>query len=89
MRNFVLSIVSAAIAVLGTALAAADPVIGLVGMNGRRPGGKFSGDAVEVKFEVRSPSGLPVDQVEALIDGLWSKRGAWRLPRTRRAERGR
>ena len=31
--------------------------------------GKFSGDAVEVMFTVRSPSGLPIDRVDALIDG--------------------
>ena len=31
--------------------------------------GTFSGDSVEVTFSVRSPSGLPVDRVDALIDG--------------------
>ncbi|MFZ0207449.1 MAG: WD40 repeat domain-containing protein, partial [Roseiarcus sp.] len=31
--------------------------------------GKFSGDAVEVMFTVRSPSRLPIDRVDALIDG--------------------
>ena len=31
--------------------------------------GKFTGDSVEVMFSVRSPSGLPLDRVEALIDG--------------------
>jgi hypothetical protein len=33
------------------------------------PGARFSGDAVEVSFTVRSPSGLPIDGVQALIDG--------------------
>jgi len=32
-------------------------------------GGKFSGDSVEVTFSARSPSGLPIDRVDALIDG--------------------
>jgi WD40 repeat protein len=32
-------------------------------------GDLVSGDAVEVEVEVRSPSGLPVDRVDALIDG--------------------
>jgi hypothetical protein len=32
-------------------------------------GDLVSGDVVEVKVEVRSPSGLPVDRVDALIDG--------------------
>ena len=31
--------------------------------------GKFTGNSVEVAFSVRSPSGLPVDRVDALIDG--------------------
>jgi WD40 repeat protein len=31
--------------------------------------GKFSGDTVEVMFTVRSPSRLPIDRVDALIDG--------------------
>ena len=31
--------------------------------------GKFSGDTVDVTFKVRSPSGLPIDRVDALIDG--------------------
>ena len=31
--------------------------------------GKFSGDSVEVTFTVRSPSGLPIDRVDTLIDG--------------------
>ena len=31
--------------------------------------GKFTGDSVEVAFSVRSPSGLPIDRVDALIDG--------------------
>ena len=31
--------------------------------------GRFTGDSVEVTFSVRSPSGLPVDRVDALIDG--------------------
>src|SRR5277367_3484711 len=31
--------------------------------------GKFTGDSVDVTFSVRSPSGLPVDRVDALIDG--------------------
>ena len=35
----------------------------------RRRARRFSGDAVEVSFTVRSPSGLPIDGVEALIDG--------------------
>ena len=30
---------------------------------------RFSGDSVEVTFSVRSPSGLPIDGVQALIDG--------------------
>jgi hypothetical protein len=33
------------------------------------PGARFSGDSVEVTFTVRSPSGLPIDGVQALIDG--------------------
>lgn len=32
-------------------------------------GGVASGDSIEVKVEVRSPSGLPIDRVDALIDG--------------------
>jgi WD40 repeat protein len=31
--------------------------------------GKFSGDSVEVTFSVRSPSGLPIERIDALIDG--------------------
>jgi WD40 repeat protein len=31
--------------------------------------GRFTGDSVEVTFSVRSPSGLPVDRIDALIDG--------------------
>ena len=31
--------------------------------------GKFSGDSIEVTLSVRSPSGLPIDRVDALIDG--------------------
>ena len=33
------------------------------------PGARFSGDSVELSFTVRSPSGLPIDGVQALIDG--------------------
>jgi WD40 repeat protein len=33
------------------------------------PGAKFSGESIEVSYSVRSPSGLPVDGVQALIDG--------------------
>jgi WD40 repeat protein len=33
------------------------------------PGAKFSGETIEVSYSVRSPSGLPVDGVQALIDG--------------------
>ena len=32
-------------------------------------GARFSGDTIEVAVAVRSPSGLPVDRVDALIDG--------------------
>ena len=32
-------------------------------------GASFSGDTVDVAFEVRSPSGLAVDRVDALVDG--------------------
>ena len=42
------------------------PVVAIVAP---APGGRFSGDAVEVSFTVRSPSGLPIDGVQALIDG--------------------
>ena len=31
--------------------------------------GKFTGDAVNVSFKVRSPSGLAIDRVDALVDG--------------------
>ena len=31
--------------------------------------GKFTGDSVDVTFSARSPSGLPIDRVDALIDG--------------------
>ena len=33
------------------------------------PDGRFSGDAIEVNYAVRSPSGLPVDGIQVLIDG--------------------
>jgi len=33
------------------------------------PGARFSGDAVEVSFTVRSPTGLQIDGVQVLIDG--------------------
>ena len=32
-------------------------------------GATFSGDTVEITVDVRSPSGLAVDRVDALIDG--------------------
>jgi hypothetical protein len=42
------------------------PVIKLVNP---APGARFSGDSVEVVYELRSPSGAPVDRVEVLLDG--------------------
>ena len=41
----------------------------VIKINSPAADGTFSGDSVEVTFSVRSPSGLPVDRVDALIDG--------------------
>ena len=50
----------------GTVAAALPPIVSIVSP---AADGKFSGDSVELTFSVRSPSGLPVDRVDALIDG--------------------
>jgi WD40 repeat protein len=34
-----------------------------------KPDARFDGETIDVAFDVRSPSGLPVDKVETLIDG--------------------
>jgi hypothetical protein len=34
-----------------------------------KPDASFDGETIDVAFDVRSPSGLPIDKVEALIDG--------------------
>jgi hypothetical protein len=52
-------------------------------------GAKFSGDSVDVTFTVRSPSGLPIDGVQALIDGRpVSTRGLAAAPQPLAASEG-
>ena len=46
--------------------AALPPVVTIVSP---KADGKVSGDLVDVSFTVRSPSGLPINRVDALIDG--------------------